>query len=71
MNIDIQAIREHALKNYEAGWHWVAEAWSGEEIREYALERKCTTTEELIAELQAYVDVVCAYQAEINAAASW
>ena len=70
-HIDLQAIRAHANKHYNAGWHWIVEAWSDTEIMEYALEYKCKSTNELIAELQAYVDLMREREAEINAAASW
>jgi len=71
MTVDIQAIRAHANKHYNAGWDLIVEAWSDEEIFDYVAERNCKTTNEAVAELQAYVFLICECESEIDAAASW
>jgi hypothetical protein len=71
MAIDIQAIRKHAVANYNKGWDVIVEAWGNQEILEYAAEYNCTTTAKTLAALQEYVDLIREYGNEIDAAASW
>jgi hypothetical protein len=71
MDIDIQAIRKHAVANYTNGWDVVVEAFTDAEILEHAALYNCTNTAKTLVALQEYVDLRSEYENEIHAAASW
>lgn len=67
-NILVEAVKAHALDNYDTnGWDVVVECWADDEIEEVIVD--CTTEEEAITAMRDEIAPFAAYRADIQGTA--